>query len=138
MELLLAQIKATLERYGVHYDQFFSERTLHEGSPSYLDRALAIVAEGGHSYESDGALWLRTTSFGDDKDRVLRRSDGAPTYFAADLAYLLEKRERGIELPAAAGGRRPPRLRGADEGGVRGAGRRSRTRSSCRSSSSCT
>ena len=98
MELLLAQIKGTLERYGVHYDQFFSERTLHEGSPSYLDRALEMVAAGGHSYESDGALWLRTTTFGDDKDRVLRRSDGAPTYFAADLAYLLQKRERGVEL----------------------------------------
>ncbi len=95
---LLAQIKATLERYGVHYDRFFSERTLHEGSPSYLDRALAVVADGGNSYESDGALWLRTTSFGDDKDRVLRRSDGAPTYLAADLAYLLEKQERGVEL----------------------------------------
>jgi arginyl-tRNA synthetase len=98
VEVLLAQIKATLERYGVHYDRFFSERTLHEGSPSYLDRALEIVAEGGHSYESDGALWLRTTSFGDDKDRVLRRSNGAPTYFAADLAYLLEKLERGLDL----------------------------------------
>jgi arginyl-tRNA synthetase len=98
VELLLAQIKGTLERYGVHYDQFFSERVLHEGSPSYLDRALALVAEGGHSYESDGALWLRTSTFGDDKDRVLRRSDGAPTYFAADLAYLLEKRERGVDL----------------------------------------
>jgi arginyl-tRNA synthetase len=98
VELLLAQIKGTLTRYGVHYDQFFSERTLHEGSPSYLDRALEAVADGGHSYEADGALWLRTTTFGDDKDRVLRRSDGAPTYFAADLAYLLEKSERGIEL----------------------------------------
>jgi arginyl-tRNA synthetase len=98
VEVLLAQIKATLERYGVHFDQFFSERSLHEGSPSYLDRALAAVAEGGNSYESDGALWLRTTTFGDDKDRVLRRSDGAPTYFAADLAYLLQKMERGLEL----------------------------------------
>jgi arginyl-tRNA synthetase len=96
--LLLAQIKGTLERYGVHYDQFFSERVLHEGSPSYLDRALALVADGGNSYESDGALWLRTTSFGDDKDRVLRRSNGEPTYFAADLAYLLEKQERGVDL----------------------------------------
>ena len=98
VDILLAQIKATLERYGVHYDRFFSERTLHEGSPSYLERALEIVAEAGHTYESDGALWLRTTSFGDDKDRVLRRSTGAPTYFAADLAYLLQKRERGVEL----------------------------------------
>ncbi len=98
VEVMLAQIKATLERYGVHYDRFFSERTLHEGSPSYLDRALEVVAEAGHTYESDGALWLRTTSFGDDKDRVLRRSTGAPTYFAADLAYLLEKHQRGLEL----------------------------------------
>jgi arginyl-tRNA synthetase len=98
VEILLAQIKATLERYGVHYDRFFSERTLHEGSPSYLQRALEIVAEAGHTYESEGALWLRTTSFGDDKDRVLRRSTGAPTYFAADLAYLLEKQERGLDL----------------------------------------
>jgi arginyl-tRNA synthetase len=98
VELLLAEIKATLERYGVHYDQYFSERTLHEGSPSYLDRALELVAEGGHSYESEGALWLRSTTFGDDKDRVLRRSDGAPTYLAADAAYLLQKRERGVEL----------------------------------------
>jgi arginyl-tRNA synthetase len=96
--LLLAEIKATLERYGVHYDQFFSERTLHEGSPSYVERALALVAQGGDSYEADGALWLRATSFGDDKDRVLRRSDGAPTYLAADLAYLLQKTERGLDL----------------------------------------
>ena len=98
VDILLAQIKATLERYGVHYDQYFSERTLHEGSPSYLDRALELVAQGGHSYESEGALWLRSTTFGDDKDRVLRRSDGAPTYLAADAAYLLQKRERGVEL----------------------------------------
>jgi arginyl-tRNA synthetase len=98
VEMLLAQIKATLERYGVHYDQYFSERTLHEGSPSYMDRALEIVAQGGHSYESEGALWLRSTRFGDDKDRVLRRSDGEPTYLAADVAYLLQKRERGVEL----------------------------------------
>ncbi|MGA2013299.1 MAG: arginine--tRNA ligase [Solirubrobacteraceae bacterium] len=97
VELLLAQIKASLERYGVHYDRFFSERTLHEGSPSYLERALALVAEAGHSYRSDGALWLRTTTFGDDKDRVLGRSDGAPTYLAADLAYLLQKRDRGFD-----------------------------------------
>ena len=98
VELLLTQIKATLVRYGVQFDRFFSERTLHEGSPSYLDRAFEIVAESGHSYRSEGALWLRTTTFGDDKDRVLERSDGAPTYFAADLAYLVEKMERGVEL----------------------------------------
>jgi arginyl-tRNA synthetase len=97
VELLLAQIKATLQRYGVHFDRFFSESALHRGSPSYLDRALLILEEAGHTYRSEGALWLRTTSFGDDKDRVLERSDHAPTYFAADVAYLLEKRERGVE-----------------------------------------
>ncbi len=96
--LLLREIEGTLERYGVHYDAYFSERTLHAGSPSYVERAFEVVAAGGHTYESDGALWLRTTSFGDDKDRVLRRSDGRVTYFAADLAYLLQKRERGVEL----------------------------------------
>ena len=98
VDLLLAEIKATLDRYGVHFDRFFSERTLHDGSPSYVDRALELVGDGGYTYRSDGALWLRTTTFGDDKDRVLMRSDGAPTYLAADLAYLLEKSERGVEL----------------------------------------
>jgi arginyl-tRNA synthetase len=97
VQLLLVTIRRTLERYGVHYDQFFSERTLHEGSPSYVQRALEIVADGRHSYESDGALWLRSETFGDEKPRVLRRSDGAPTYLASDLGYLLEKLERGYD-----------------------------------------
>ena len=95
--LLLDSIKATLARYGVHFDVFFSERTLHEGSPSELERALAQLASSGHSYRSEGALWLRTTEFGDDKDRVLERRDGQPTYFAADAAYMLNKRERGFD-----------------------------------------
>ncbi|HWC85930.1 MAG TPA: arginine--tRNA ligase [Solirubrobacteraceae bacterium] len=94
---LLAQIKATLDRYGVHFDNFFSERVLHEGSPSAVERALHALIEAGHAYRSEGALWLRTTTFGDDKDRVLERSNGAPTYLAADVAYLLNKRERGFE-----------------------------------------
>jgi arginyl-tRNA synthetase len=97
VEVLLGQIKGTLDRYGVKFDRFFSERTLHEGSPSELERAFALLDAAGHSYRSDGALWLRTTSAGDDKDRVLERSDGEPTYFAADVAYLLNKRERGFE-----------------------------------------
>lgn len=97
VELLLAQIQATLERYGVHYDMFFSERTLHSGSPSELERALAQLAESGHLYRSEGALWLRTTAFGDDKDRVVVRSNGEPTYLSADIAYLQNKRERGFE-----------------------------------------
>ncbi len=98
VDLLLAQIKATLDRYGVRFDVFFSERTLHEGSPSQLQRALARLEEVGHVYHSEGAMWLRTTSFGDDKDRVVVRSNGEPTYLAADIAYLDNKRERGFEL----------------------------------------
>jgi arginyl-tRNA synthetase len=98
VELLLAQIKTTLERYGVTFDSFFSERLLHQGSPSAVQRALDDLLESGHAYRTEGALWLRTTTFGDDKDRVLVRSNGAPTYLAADVAYLLNKRERGFEL----------------------------------------
>jgi arginyl-tRNA synthetase len=95
--ILLARIKATLERYGVSFDTFFSERTLNEGSPSVVERALASLDAAGHLYRSEGALWLRTTSFGDDKDRVLERSTGELTYFAADVGYMLNKRERGFE-----------------------------------------
>jgi arginyl-tRNA synthetase len=95
--LLLDQIKATLDRYGVGFDVYFSERTLHEGSPSQLQRALARLEEVGHVYHSEGAMWLRTTSFGDDKDRVVVRSNGEPTYLAADIAYMENKRERGFE-----------------------------------------
>ncbi len=91
------QIKATLERYGVQFDTFFSERTLHAGSPSALERALEILAAAGHTYQAEGALWLRTTTFGDDKDRVVIRTNGEPTYLAADVAYLMNKRERGFE-----------------------------------------
>src|SRR5581483_5749635 len=98
VDLLLAQIKATLERDGVHFDVFVSERTLHEGSPSSLERALAVLEQSGHVYRAEGALWLRTTDFGDDKDRVVVRSSGQPTYLAADIAYMQNKRERGFEL----------------------------------------
>ena len=105
VELLLARIKATLARYGVRYDTFFSERTLHDGSPSALDRALAELEGAGQLYRSEGATWLRTTRFGDDKDRVVIRSNGEPTYLAADVAYLQNKRERGFDrqlLPVGA------------------------------------
>ncbi len=97
VERLLTEIKTTLERYGVRYDSFFSERTLHEGDPSALDRALAALDQAGHLYRSEGAVWLRTTSFGDDKDRVVVRTGGEPTYLAGDVAYLQNKRERGFE-----------------------------------------
>ena len=105
VEVLLRSIKGTLERYGVVYDRFFSERTLHAGSPSGVDRALSLLREAGHLYRSDGAEWLRTTDFGDDKDRVVLRSNGEPTYLAADVAYIQNKRERGFErqlLPVGA------------------------------------
>ena len=90
-------IKATMIRYGVRFDTYFSEHSLHVGSPSTVDRAIEDVRATGHVYEHDGALWLRTTTFGDDKDRVLVRGGGEPTYFASDVAYMESKRERGFE-----------------------------------------
>ena len=92
---MIERIKATLERYRVDFDTWFSERSLHEAAP--IERAIERVASGGHVYRSEGALWLRTTDFGDDQDRVIVRSTGAPTYFAADIAYLENKLERGFE-----------------------------------------
>jgi arginyl-tRNA synthetase len=89
-QLMIERIKATLERYRVHFDTWFSERSLHDEA---IERALERVRK--HSYRSEGALWLRTTDFGDEQDRVIQRSSGAPTYFAADLAYLEDKLERG-------------------------------------------
>jgi arginyl-tRNA synthetase len=94
---LLVEIKATLERYGVQFDTFFSERVLHEGSPSAIERALTVLEAAGHTYRSEGALWVRTSSFGDHEDRVAVKSDGETTYFAADLAYMLNKQARGFE-----------------------------------------
>jgi len=97
VEWLLAGIKQTLARYGVEFDGYFSERTLHAGSPSAIENAFELLERGGHLYRSEGAVWLRTTTFGDDKDRVLVRSNGEPTYLAADVAYMLDKRERGFD-----------------------------------------
>jgi arginyl-tRNA synthetase len=97
VELLLAQIRATLERYGVGYDHFFSERTLHEGSPNRVEQTIARLQEAGHVYRHEGATWLRTTRFGDEHDQVIVRSNGQPTYLAADIAYIQEKRERGYD-----------------------------------------
>jgi arginyl-tRNA synthetase len=83
------RIAATLERYGVTFDAWYSERSYQESGK--MEAAIAKLREAGHVYESEGATWLRTSEFGDDKDRVLLRSDGAPTYFAADISYHLEK-----------------------------------------------
>jgi len=90
-------IRATLEAYRVHFDSWFLERTLHDGSPSAVERAIALLEEQGHTYRSEGALWLRTTQFGDDKDRVLVRQTGETTYFANDVAYHENKLERGYD-----------------------------------------
>ena len=97
VERMLDTARASLDRFGVRFDHFFSERTLHEGDPSEVDRAFATLREQGHMYESEGALWVRTSELGDDKDRVVRKADGELTYFASDIAYHWDKRERGFE-----------------------------------------
>jgi arginyl-tRNA synthetase len=93
--LMLAEIRRSLERFGVRFDVWFSERALHSGGA--VRQALERLRAQGHTYESGGALWLRTTDFGDDKDRVLVRGNGATTYLAADAAYYLDKRGRGFD-----------------------------------------
>jgi arginyl-tRNA synthetase len=93
--MMLADIAASLERFGVHFDVWFSERGLHESGR--VDVAIEKLREQGHVYDADGAVWLRTTDFGDDKDRVMVKADGEKTYFAADAAYYLDKRSRGFD-----------------------------------------
>ncbi|MEU8078664.1 arginine--tRNA ligase [Catellatospora citrea] len=95
VELMFAQIKSSLNEFGTHFDVYFNEKDLH--TKGELDLALERLRAQGHLYEADGATWLRTTDFGDDKDRVLRKSDGEWTYFAADCAYYLDKRDRGAD-----------------------------------------
>ncbi|MEX0657852.1 MAG: arginine--tRNA ligase [Egibacteraceae bacterium] len=92
---MLTRIKATLARFGVQFDVYFGERSLHQSGR--IEAAIAKLRAGGHVYDADGAVWLRTTSFGDDKDRVLVKADGAATYFAADCGYLVDKLERGFD-----------------------------------------
>jgi arginyl-tRNA synthetase len=96
-ELMVARIRATLHRYRVDFDTWFSERTLHEAEPSPVEQHYEELEREGHVFRSEGAVWLRTSAFGDDKDRVLRRSSGEHTYFAADVAYHEAKRERGFD-----------------------------------------
>jgi arginyl-tRNA synthetase len=95
VRLMFAEITASLDEFGVHFDTYFNEKTLHDRGE--LQMALDRLREQGHVFDADGAVWLRTTDFGDDKDRVLRKSDGEWTYFAADCAYYLDKRERGFD-----------------------------------------
>lgn len=94
--LQLQQQKDVLDNFGTHFDVWFSERSLHSGAA--LDRALETLKSQGHVFESEGATWLRTTDFGDDKDRVLIKSGGELTYFASDTAYYIDKRNRGFDI----------------------------------------
>ncbi len=94
-ELQVQQIKDTLAAFSVHFDVWFSEKSLHDSGA--VESAVQRLREQGHVFEADGAVWLRTTDFGDDKDRVLLRANGEPTYFASDAAYYLSKKDRGFE-----------------------------------------
>ncbi|MGA8745577.1 MAG: arginine--tRNA ligase, partial [Solirubrobacterales bacterium] len=95
VELVLEGVRETLDRLGVGFDTWFSERDLYQRGE--VDAALSELEANGHTYRSEGALWLRTTEFGDDKDRVLIRAGGEPTYLAADVAYHWDKLERGFQ-----------------------------------------
>lgn len=93
----LKQQQEVVKRFGTQIDVWFSERALHQGD-SALNETLMTLERQGHVFESEGALWLRTTTFGDDKDRVLKKSTGEYTYFASDTAYYLNKRSRGFDI----------------------------------------
>ena len=93
--LMFQEIKDRLHAFGVDFDVYFHEDSLHESGA--VERAIERLREQGHIFEEDGAIWLRTTTFGDDRDRVVVRSNGEPAYISGDLGYYLDKRERGFE-----------------------------------------
>jgi len=95
VDLMFAEIKASLHDFGVDFDVYFHENDLHASGA--VERAVARLRELGHIFERDGATWLGTTAFGDDKDRVVIKSDGEAAYISGDLAYYLDKRERGFD-----------------------------------------
>jgi len=95
VELMFDEIKASLHDFGVDFDVYFHEDSLHASGA--VERAVARLREQGEIFEAEGAVWLRTTDHGDDKDRVVIKSDGEPAYIAGDLAYYLDKRERGFD-----------------------------------------
>jgi arginyl-tRNA synthetase len=95
VDLMFAEIKKSLHDFGVDFDVYFHENDLHESGA--VDRAIARLDELGMMYEKDDARWLKTSNFGDDKDRVVIKSDGEPAYISGDLAYYLDKRERGFD-----------------------------------------
>jgi arginyl-tRNA synthetase len=95
VDLMFTEIKKSLHEFGVDFDIYFHENDLHESGA--VERAIARLRELGMMYEQDDATWLRTSDFGDDKDRVVIKSDGQPAYISGDLAYYLDKRERGFD-----------------------------------------
>jgi arginyl-tRNA synthetase len=95
LKVILDDIRQDLEEFGVTYDEWYSERALVERGAA--DRVVERLKQSGHAYEKDGALWFRSTDYGDDKDRVLMRDNGQKTYFAHDIAYHADKLERGFE-----------------------------------------
>jgi arginyl-tRNA synthetase len=95
VNLMFSEIKQSLHEFGVDFDVFFHENALHESGA--VDRAIARLRSLGRIFEQDGAIWMRTTDLGDDRDRVIIRSNGEPAYISGDLAYYLDKRERGFD-----------------------------------------
>lgn len=95
VELMFGEIRQSLEDFGVHFDVFFHENSLYEQGA--VQKAIERLRDLGHIYDLDGAVWLRSTTFGDDRDRVVIKSDGEAAYIAGDLAYYLDKRERGFD-----------------------------------------
>ena len=95
-QLQLSQQKKVLDTFGTHFDTWFSERSLHDAGS--VEHGIDVLRKQGHVFELDNATWLRTTDFGDDKDRVLTKSDGSLTYFSSDTAYYINKRERGFDI----------------------------------------
>jgi arginyl-tRNA synthetase len=95
--IVIGRIAESLSDFRVNFDSWVYESALHEGDPSPVEHTLSLLEEQGRTYRSEGALWLSTTDYGDDKDRVLVRSNGEHTYFASDIAYHEDKRERGFD-----------------------------------------
>jgi arginyl-tRNA synthetase len=95
VELMFQEIRESLHDFGVDFDVYFHENSLYESNA--VDRAISRLRELGHIFEADGAVWLRSTTFGDDRDRVIIKSDGEAAYIAGDLAYYLDKRSRGFD-----------------------------------------
>ena len=95
-KLQIQDQKGVLDKFGTHFDTWFSERTLYDNN--FFNHSLEKLKAQGHVFQSEGATWLRTTDFGDDKDRVMIKSDGSFAYFASDTAYYVSKRERGFNL----------------------------------------